>query len=468
MRHKRVWHLLFLEYMKYIVNHKNYEDLPNKFKSNGEILWVSPSDKLRAEWWDKKIKELNCINRAEVARQIHPTELKGLKPCQICGKKLSIFYVYPNKNTLKKLNSISPAFQFSPFKENVDLIVKNLVIVLGDRGLEVIRAIFDIPETVNNDLRGVTLYIKENRKTKLSPGAMSNPPDRLDGFHTYNACCRSIEDTGRHASNLARYTQDRRVYENWAEGNWNLSNRLMGEFIVYDSEVICPSCGNLRKMTADHIGPISLGFTHRPRFNPLCSACNSKKNNRMSYEDVQRLIEDEKNGDEVVSWHSKYIWNRLKNKINSQQDAIKLSKLMRANLHHVLILFSKISESGFDRYLGKYLHPEYSFVDYKFLDFHPMSGPKEILEKSLDSKNKEKNAKRYLRIAFESIEEYKSIENRNTKIWSSSLIDNQVTELIKLLTDGKEKNATILLHETLKRLASEAEAIFDANSSQSL
>lgn len=466
MRIKRKWHPNFIKYMKFIVHHSNYSDMPHKFKSNGDIWWVSPSDKIRASWWDRKIKELNCVNRADVARKIHPKELSGLKPCQICGKELSIFYNYPNKNTLKKLNFIAPEFQFSSFKESIDEIVNALVDSLGGKGIFEIKNVFGIPKNIKDDNDSILKYIKENRKTRLSPGAMSNPPDRLDGFHTYNACCRSLEDTGRHTSNLARYSQDRRVYENWAEGNWNLSNRLMGEFNRFDLEIKCPSCGKKRKMTADHIGPISLGFTHRPRFNPLCKSCNSRKNNRMTFDDVQTLINDEKKGEQVVSWHSKFIWERLKQKVKDHDDALKLSKLMRANLHHVLILFSKISENGYDKFLLKYLHPEYSFVDYKFVDFYPLKGPKKILKKPLDSKNKEKNAKRYVRVAFESLEEYKNIENRNTKIWGSEKVDRLVVNLLSALSENQEEKATSILYNALDQLAKEAEIIFDSNSLQ--
>jgi Alw26I/Eco31I/Esp3I family type II restriction endonuclease len=441
--------------------------MPHKFKSNGDIWWVSPSDKERADWWDNKIKELDCVNRAEVARKIHPKELHGMKPCQICGNELSIFYIYPNKNSLKKLNAISPKFQFSPFQEDISHVVNTLLDALGNDGLSKIRLVFDIPSNIVAKEKIID-FIKENRTSGLSPGSMSNPPDRLDGFHTYNACCRSLEDTGRHTSNLARYSQDRRVYENWADGNWNLSNRLMGEFNRYDLEISCPSCGNLRKMTADHIGPISLGFTHRPRFNPLCCECNSRKNNRMTLGDVKTLINDEKQGDQVISWHSKYIWDKLKYKVKTQNDALKLSKLMRTNLHHILILFSKISENGYDKFLSQFLHPEYSFVDYKFVDFHPLTGPRKILEKPLDSKNKEKNANRYVRVAFESLEKYKNIENRNTRIWNSNKVDKLVAELLTLLSKKKDKLANRKLLEVLDRFAVEEEVIFDGGSVQTL
>src|SRR3989338_7498520 len=150
MRNKRTWHPNFIIYMKLIVNHQSYSDMPHKLKGNGDIWWVSPSDKERAAWWDKKIHELGCVNRAEVARKIHPRELNGMKPCQICGKKLSIFYIYPNKNSLNKLNNIAPEFKFSPFKESIEEIVNTIVDALGTKGVESIKLVFNVPSEIQN------------------------------------------------------------------------------------------------------------------------------------------------------------------------------------------------------------------------------------------------------------------------------------------------------------------------------
>jgi Alw26I/Eco31I/Esp3I family type II restriction endonuclease len=290
---------------------------------------------------------------------------------------------------------------------------------------------------------------------------MSNPPDRLDGFHTYNGCCRSKQDTGRLSSNLSRYTQDRRAYENWADGNWNLSNRLMGEYQRYAPLMKCPDCGKQLKMTADHIGPISLGFTHRPKFNPLCKNCNSKKNNRITLSDVKQLIADEKKGEIVISWHSKPIWDKLKNKVLTENDALLLSKLMRTNLHHVLIVFSMISEAGFDDYLKRFLHPEYSFWDYKFEKFDPKTGPAKIISKELSSVNKKKNANRCIRIAFESLADYKKKANRNQKKWSNPGVDKIVNEILSLLKDKKIKEADSKILEAFNLLANDAESQFN-------
>ena len=74
----------------------------------------------------------------------------------------------------------------------------------------------------------------------------------------------------------------------------------------------------------------------------------------MSFNDVRVLIEDEKKGEQVVSRHSKYIWDNLKNRVRNDADAVKLSSLMRTNLHYVLTLFSIIDENGFRDFLMQF------------------------------------------------------------------------------------------------------------------
>ena len=108
-RNQRKWHEKFLRYMEYIVKHPNYKDMPNKFDDNGNIRWVRTgnSDPVLTKWWDDMVKKLNLNCRADVARYIHPKELNGMKPCQICGREMSIYYIYPNKNTLKKINELA-------------------------------------------------------------------------------------------------------------------------------------------------------------------------------------------------------------------------------------------------------------------------------------------------------------------------------------------------------------------------
>lgn len=434
--------------------------MPEPHKEDGSIKWVvSGNSELgirRAKWWDDRVKKMNFHNRAEVARAIHPKELKGLKPCQICGKKLSIFYVYPTKNTLKRIKKITK-LSFNPYEEDIYKIFDILYKRYSEKVFDILRELFDIPVEIKNNREGFLGYILDHCETKLSPGVMSNPPDRFDGFHTYNACCRSREDTGRHKSNLARYSQDRRAYENWAGGDWNLSNRLIGEFNRFDKKLICPACGEKRKMTADHIGPISLGFTHRAKFNPICNSCNSGKNNRLTPKDMKLLIEDEQRGEEVVSWHSKYIWNELKTKIKNEKDALNLSKAMRLNLHNVLSLLSIIKDRGHIKFLMKYLHPEYSFVDYRFQRFHPLRlNELKIIKNPLDSKNKRKNASRYIRISLDSLDEYQQKKNRRVREFESPEINENIKELLNFLNNHNYNEAYKKVDEVIELLSKEA------------
>ena len=99
-------HPNFVKYMNIIVNHDNYKTQPCRFNNKGEITWVKTAKSCpeRVKWWDSQITKYGLNKRSDVARYIHPKQLKGLKPCSECGKYLSIFYIYPGKNLLKKIN----------------------------------------------------------------------------------------------------------------------------------------------------------------------------------------------------------------------------------------------------------------------------------------------------------------------------------------------------------------------------
>jgi len=319
------------------------------------------------------------------------------------------------------------------------------------------KKVFGISSSPITDKNELLEYIQNNCSSRLSPGVMSNPPDRLDGFHTYNACCRSKEDTGRHSSNLKRYTQDRRAYENWAEGDFNLSNRLMGEFQRYEEDIVCPKCTRTGKVSADHIGPISLGFTHRPMFNPMCQGCNSAKNNRMTHDDILLLIEHENSGEQVISSHSKYVWNELKTRVTSDVQPLELSKIMRKHLHNVLSLFALIASLGHQKFLLQFLHPEYAFFDYRFENFDPLDLSKlKTIKKPLDSLNKKKNSERYVRISFEALQDYQSKNNRNVKEFKDEKTSKTIEELLALLKGGKYKEAIDKLQIVLESLSTQA------------
>lgn len=417
----RSWHPEFQKYTEAIVSDPGYEGLYFERKKDMRIKWVVTKKSLagqkRLAWWNKKCEELGIPvksgNYAVVARAVHPTKKHV---CQICGRALSIYYEYPTKPTLTQINRV-----LGTRLNQADYTIKEIIerFCRNTNDLKNIAFIFKIKSfTDAADLiqQIYTIHV-DGCSRMLSPGAMSNSPDRFDGYHSDGLCCRQFTDKGRHTNNMKTYTQDRRAYEEWADGNYNLANRLMGEFQKV-KECPCPVCGETAKMTADHIGPVSLGFCHSINFAPMCKSCNSAKNNRLSLSDVRKLLELEASGRQVVSWHSQYIWDKYKHSITSDEDARWLSSLMLKCHQNVLKLFSLIYQNRGTKFLMIYLHPEYSMFDYRFSNFNPFELDKlTIQETPLDNENKRKNQMRYLRVAFESLRYFDMKRNRKVTFY---------------------------------------------------
>lgn len=380
-RTKRKWHPNFIKYMKFISNHPNYKGIPYLYKNDGEIRWV-----------------VTRGSEAGLARLKWWSE-----------KRKEIGLPKGNAWISKTARAIHPT---------------------GKKPCQICGKVMKLD------------YVYPNKRGGKSPGAMSNAPDRLDGFHSYNICCRSKHDTGRHKKNLSRYGEDRRVYENWSDGDWKASSWLMKEF-------------NKHNVSPDHIGPLSLGFSHRPKFQPMTSAQNSAKNNRMTYDDVQLLIHDEQRGEQVISSHSKFIWDKLKTHIKDNKNALNLSKLMRLNLHNVLMIFYDIHKHKYDEFLIKnFLHPEYAQFSIKFVGFNPEDGTyKKMVKKYGTKKQYENNAKRYVRKSLEALDKYEDVSNRNTTRLPSEKIEKMFIDLLNLLEDKLNKKARQKLDEIFAELA---------------
>lgn len=361
-RNNRTWNKKFLEYMQMIVKHPNYKDMPHLYKKDGSIRWVTPG---KTAMGQDRLKWWD-------------------------EKRKELGFEKEGPWISKTARAIHPT---------------------GEKPCQICGKVMKLD------------YVYPNKRRGFSPGAMSNAPDRLDGYHSYNLCCRSNQDTGRNKNNLNRYGEDRRVYENWSDGDWKAASWLMKVFNKYN-------------VSPDHIGPISLGFAHRPKFNPTTKVLNSAKNNRMSLNDIKCLLKDEKNGDIVISQHSKYIWDKLKNHILNNRDALLLSKVMRKNLHNILTIFYIIYKSGYQEFLIKYfLHPEYAKYSIAFVSFNPEDGSyKEMIKKEGDKKQYDNNAKRYIRKSFEALDKYAVVANRNTKVLKSDNISNLLNLILKNLS----------------------------------
>lgn len=436
----------FVEYQEFIASHSNYNGFPLTRNSDGSLRWVvsgkSDIGQQRIEWLDNERKKLgipkNLGWRTKVCYAIHPLKEK---PCQICGKIMSLDYIYINERIATKLNeelNIPVAFSNC---SSINDVVNDIIKYLGNNGYYILSKFFKVPKSIPATIKDYIDYIISVGKEKklLGPGAMGNPPDRADGFHSYNRCCRGTSDTGRYKENLKRYGDDRRAYENWSDGNWKAANRLMKEFNKYG-------------VSADHIGPISLGFCHRPRFQPMTIQEQSIKNNRMSLADVKLLISDEENGCEVVSWHSKHLWDKLKFIINDDYEARIASNYMRKNLHFILSSLAYLHINGCDEFLiNKILSSnlDYSFYDYSFDGFDSTTGNYDYMySKELKGKNQENNVTRYIKVAFESLEKY--IDKKNRKIKDDEIFAPVMPILNKVVDEinsSNFNNAYLLLNK---------------------
>ena len=211
-KNNRNWNARFLKYMEMIVNNPNYKGLPIERKKDGSLKWIATANseigQERIEWADKKALELGFKLRAgvyaDIMLAIHPTKWKV---CQTCGKLMSLYYHYPNANFLKALNkTFHCEFSDCDHISNIwdELINRGVrkeelakfLISKGDLELNYKTAEKD--EIIN----ALEYACRKGGKKCLGPGAMSNFPDRYDGFHTYNRCCRAAQDMGRSKENL--------------------------------------------------------------------------------------------------------------------------------------------------------------------------------------------------------------------------------------------------------------------------
>ena len=271
---------------------------------------------------------------------------------------------------------------------------------------------------------------------------MANPPDRFDGFHHFNLCCRAKADTGRHVSNLSSYVTDRRAFEFWNDGDWIAADRLMG---IIRAKMAMHPClnGHSGPCQADHTGPLSLGFAHRPEFQLLCPPCNGRKNNRLSLRDVQSLLASEAKGEEVISWHSRAVWNARKHTIRDDETAGRLTKVLRDNRRTAMAMLSRLAESGHYVFLATLLHLPAADSEVEIEQFendHGTVRATQLSRKSRGAAHAVEQKARRLRIAFESLLAYSSKKNRNAYVVSTPDSESEMEKTLDLLDASSAAN----------------------------
>ena len=425
-----------------ILELSNYAGMPCTIDDAGKIDWTIPSNRPRGsknwdgnarrrEWWRAKAEEVGVPLKghwlSKTAKAIHPL---GEKPCQPCGRVMKLSYVYPTTRLVRRLNRYLPDDALLEQADLLDIyeVADHLVRELGERSA--VAALNEIFQALDAEEDSSPAQVKQLLQERvvateprglLSPGAMSNAPDRLDGFHTYNLCCRGKHDTGRTTENLKTYGADRRAFEHWCEGDWSAANFLMTQ----PGEGTCPRCGAKGQLTADHVGPISLGFTHSPHFDAVCLACNSSKNNRMSLADVRRLLALEEAGDTVVSWQARALWAACKHDVDSDEKALLLSKLLRVNQHHYLLLLHEAKECRLPDVLLQFLSPEHAEYRTQFEGLDPKTLQyTRLIRTPRQATYARSHGARMVRIAFDALDDYASKAKRNVQDVEEHLLED--------------------------------------------
>ena len=451
-RERRKWDPAFIRYMDFIVNHSNYKGLPITKSSDGSYKWIATAKskigKQRKEWALCRATELGFLNApgvyADVMREIHPTKNKV---CQICGGSMSIYYYYPTVNFLKALKKeFKYDFtQCTHLSDIWDALLENSISVESIKKFLVEK--FKLEKSSLNLLKDELINKCEFACRKggiklLSPGAMSNFPDRYDGFHTYNRCCRASEDKGRSSENLKSYTKDRRAYEYWSDGNIHAANMFMGS-------------GFFSGTSADHIGPISLGFVHDPRYlQPMDGGNNSAKRDRLQIEDIEKILQvEERTGIYPMSWYSSLIWEYIKKNYYTHQELV--STVYRDALKQNMVNFMFIIGTILDKCenIGEtilselFLVPKFDFFASSY-GFNELGEITTISDRHYTDRNKNE-MDRFRRIAIESAKDFNGKNNRNME---SALSQNETAHLAIICEMILRKQETGLIKSKIEEL----------------
>nr|MDA8233867.1 hypothetical protein [Clostridia bacterium] len=213
---------------------------------------------------------------------------------------------------------------------------------------------------------------------------------------------------GRSRENLKSYTKDRRAYEYWSDGNIHAANMFMGSSFFNGS-------------SADHIGPISLGFIHDPRYlRRMTSSDNFTKRDRLQVEDVKEIITVEQTtGICSISWYSAMVWEHIKNNYSAYPELVgtRYRDILKQNMANFMFILMHILENtsgeGEKFLLQTLIEPKYEFFlhTYKFDELGQII--KETPRHFTERINNE--IERFKRIAFESVFDYNSKSESESK-----------------------------------------------------
>lgn len=299
----------------------------------------------------------------------------------------------------------------------------------------------NMEESLKNIIKKCELACRMGQSNMLGPGAMSNFPDRLDGFHTYNRCCRHKEDTGRHKENMKTYNKDRRAYEYWSDGNIHAANKFM-------------TSKYFEGTTADHIGPLSLGFKHDPLLlQKMKKGDNSSKRDRLLLKDIERIIEIEKQnpGFSAMSWYAEDIWEYIKRTYKHDKKSVDIYRdMLKQNMINFMeVLFrikSKCGEKGKEFLIDYLLSTKFEYFRYSY--WFDENGKILRMSKRKITDATKKEVDRFIKIAFESTDEFHKKTNRKLKPIFDSEDESLLDDICMLINRKDFKKA----YDNLKKL----------------
>lgn len=449
--------------MNFIINHPNYKGLPITKRADGSYSWIAPAKGniglSRINWAKNKMKEFGISENdtrpySKLMFEIHPTKEKV---CQICGNTMSLYYIYVNTNFAK---SIKKEFNYdADITQSIYEVCNNLIALNFEENrikkflIDSFHLNISLSDSLDFILQNCEKSCRNGDSKKLGPGAMSNFPDRFDGFHTYNRCCRSKEDKGRSKENLRTYGKDRRAYEYWSDGNIYAANLFMrSNYFIGTS--------------ADHIGPISLGFVHDPHYlRPMSSGENSSKRDKLSLEDINALIRIENaTGVSAISSFSANLWQYIKqNYIDNKEHIPIYRELLKQNMNNFMFILWTIQDKckikGKKLLITAFLEPKFDYFNYNY----SFTASGEIIGTTLrhktDSSKNEIN--RYIRVAFEAIDDYNEKNNRNFKNSLDEVDFNSLYEICTLINN--DYNQDIIINQLQKLFISIQQKLIEKN-----
>lgn len=209
--------------------------------------------------------------------------------------------------------------------------------------------------------------------------------------------------------------------------------------------------------SADHIGPISLGFVHDPRYlQKMRGGDNSSKRDRLSLEDIEKIIEIETRTDIYpMSWYSKDIWEHIrrnyannKSKIGVEyRDALKQN--MADFMYVLFVVLERCGERGKHILCDAFLKPKYKYFDYDY-EFNELGEITKQTPRHFTGRSSEE-LERYKRVAISAVYDYQDKSNRNLK---HSLTVDEHLELNKICESINSGSSTQTAKERFEGLIS--------------